>query len=109
MRPQANVRCMRAQELKGYLRKGISLDELWRVARGEVKYGDFASTQQDGSAAVAPPPPSVPDELARPLIPLLEQQKALPQWCVDACCVKRATYSSNAKICTFSAEELTMQ
>ena len=56
---------MRAQELKGYLRKGIRLDELWRVARGEVKYADFASSQQQNgaAAAVAAPPPSVPDEL----------------------------------------------
>ena len=43
------------QELKGYLRKGISLDELWRVARGEVQYRDFASSQQNGA----------PDELVR--------------------------------------------
>lgn len=54
---------MRSQELKGYLRKGIRLDELWRVARGEVKYNEFASTQQNGAAAVATPPPSAPDEL----------------------------------------------
>jgi hypothetical protein len=56
----------RAQELKGYLRKGIRLDELWRVAHGEVKYNEFASTQQNGAAAVAAPaPPSVPDELVQ--------------------------------------------
>lgn len=58
-----------AQELKGYLRQGITLDELWRVARGEVKYADFAASRQGGQggngAAVAAPP-SIPDELARP-------------------------------------------
>ena len=50
-----------AQELKSYLRKGITLDELWRVARGEVKYAEFTSSQQNGNGAAAvAAPPSVP-------------------------------------------------
>ncbi len=65
-----------AQELKGYLRQGITLDELWRVARGEVKYADFAASrqggaQQGGNGAAIAAPPSIPDELARPCCPVL--------------------------------------
>jgi hypothetical protein len=52
------------QELKAYLKKGISLDELWRVARGEIRYSDFTSTQSNGAATAAPP--QIPDELVLP-------------------------------------------
>ena len=34
------------QELRDCLRRGTSMDELWKVARGEVKYADFASKSQ---------------------------------------------------------------
>ena len=54
--------CVR-QELQSYLRKGIQLDELWRVARGEIQYKEFSSSQ-NGNGAVAAPP-SVPEELVR--------------------------------------------
>lgn len=51
------------QELQSYLRKGIQLDELWRVARGEIQYKDFSSSQTGNGATAAPP--SVPEELVR--------------------------------------------
>lgn len=60
--------CIR-QELQSYLRKGIQLDELWRVARGEIQYKEFSSSQ-NGNGAVAAPP-SVPEELVRCLPGLL--------------------------------------
>lgn len=51
------------QELQSYLRKGIQLDELWRVARGEIQYKEFSSSQGgDGAVAASP---SVPGELVR--------------------------------------------
>ena len=54
---------MGVQELKGYLRQGIQLDELWRVAKGEVKLRDFeASTSNgNGAAAVEAPQETLPD------------------------------------------------
>ena len=51
------------QELQSYLRKGIQLDELWRVARGEIQYKDFSSSQTGNGATAAPP--SIPEELVR--------------------------------------------
>ena len=58
------------QELKDYLRRGIQLDELWRVARGEIKLRDFeASTNNGNGAAVAQAPqqtiPDIPQDLVR--------------------------------------------
>lgn len=37
------------QELKDYLRQGIQLDELWRVARGEIKLRDFEASAGNGN------------------------------------------------------------
>lgn len=59
------------QELKDYLRQGIQLDELWRVARGEIKLRDFeASTTNGNGSALAEVPqeavsdvPDVPQDL----------------------------------------------
>jgi len=34
--------------MRDSLKKGTSLDELWKVARGKVKYGDFISKQKGG-------------------------------------------------------------
>ena len=42
----------------------MSLDELWRVARGEVKYADFLSNRS--GAKPAKDVPRVPEELVRP-------------------------------------------
>jgi len=58
------------QELKDYLRQGIQLDELWRVARGEIKLCDFEASSSNGNgAAVAEAPqetvPDVPQDLVR--------------------------------------------
>ena len=60
------------QELKDYLRQGIQLDELWRVARGEIKLRDFEASTNNGNgngAALAEVPqesvPDVPQDLVR--------------------------------------------
>lgn len=54
------------QELRDALRSGTSLDELWKVARGEIKYKDFSagrkpkpSKRQESKKDV----PRVPDDL----------------------------------------------
>ena len=51
------------QKLKDYLRQGIQLDELWRVARGEIKLHDFeaSTTNGNGSALAEVPQETVPD------------------------------------------------
>ncbi|KAK9809702.1 hypothetical protein WJX73_007079 [Symbiochloris irregularis] len=57
------------QDLKNHLRKGTDLSELWKVARGEVKYADFVGqkgkAQTNGSGPAAPPreTPRLPEEL----------------------------------------------
>ena len=48
------------QDLKDLLRKGKSLDELWKVARGEIKYADFMA-QRGGKPG--PKAVTVPEEL----------------------------------------------
>ena len=58
------------QELKDYLRQGIQLDELWRVARGEIKLRDFEASASPGNGAApaeAPdaPPVEIPQDLVR--------------------------------------------
>ena len=54
------------QDLKDYLRKGKSLDELWAVANGDIKYADFLHQGQGGNGKsngkTAPP---VPEDLVR--------------------------------------------
>ena len=62
--------CCWVQELKDYLRQGIQLDELWRVARGEIKLRDFeASTNNGNGATAAQAPqqtiPDIPQDLVR--------------------------------------------
>ncbi len=50
------------QELRSYLSEGVPLDELWKVAKGQVKYTDFAR-QRKGDA---PPPDkeiNLPDDV----------------------------------------------
>ena len=50
--------------MKDYLRKGVSLDELWKVARGEIKYADFAhKAHENGAARPTTQTTHVPDEL----------------------------------------------
>ena len=57
------------QELIDALRTGVSLDELWKVARGEVKYADFLQGRQGQRAPSRSPSlrreaaPCVPEEL----------------------------------------------
>lgn len=54
------------------MRRGASLDELWKVARGEVKYGDFISKQKGGreqkpAKRTSKQSTKVPEELVPPL------------------------------------------
>jgi hypothetical protein len=51
--------------MRDSLRKGNSLDELWKVARGEIKYGDFISKQKGGQKKRKPAKLAVkvPEEL----------------------------------------------
>lgn len=57
--------------MRNALRQGLSLEELWKVARGEVKYADFMSKgkgKQQGKKQPKKQPskregPRVPDEL----------------------------------------------
>lgn len=67
----------RLQDLKAHLRAGVTLDELWRVARGELRYADWLKQRGGlgggspggsgaggvGAAPAAPPAASVPQEL----------------------------------------------
>ena len=64
--------CTVHQEIKRYQSEGVSLDQLWKVANGEVKYADFVRQRQEGASAptaqqaAGPPPPTLPrisDEL----------------------------------------------
>ena len=68
-RPHAHSKTSLAwvQELIDALRTGVSLDELWKVARGEVKYADFLQGRQGQRAPSRSPSlraaPRVPEEL----------------------------------------------
>ena len=59
------------QELKSFLRDHVALDELWKVARGEVKYADFKRLHGQQQQAQAPAAPKkdvqVPEELVSSL------------------------------------------
>ena len=50
------------QELRDALRRGTSLHELWKVARGEIKYKDWVSSQNGNGKAAAVTLP-VPENL----------------------------------------------
>ena len=59
------------QDLKDYLRKGKSLEELWAVANGHVKYHDFLNQAQGGNGngngkSNGKTVPCVPEELVGP-------------------------------------------
>ena len=63
------------------MRRGIQLDELWRVARGEIKLRDFeASTSNGNGATSAQAPqqtvPDIPQDLVR-YVPFCIMPKAL--------------------------------
>ena len=65
------------QDLKGHLRRGVSLYELWRVARGELRYADWVQQRAGSNGAArpaAPPAPSVPQELVNVQAYLLWEQ-----------------------------------
>lgn len=51
------------QDLKELLRRGKSLDELWQVARGEVRYADFDRQRKCSPPQQAEQPVQVPEEL----------------------------------------------
>ena len=57
------------QDLRDYLHKGVALDELWKVAKGDIKYADFIQQQQqqqpqDGASQPAQEQlPALPEDL----------------------------------------------
>lgn len=52
-------------EMQHCLAKGVSVDDLWRVAHGEIKFVDFR--QNNGlTVAAPPPPPPAPSPSAEP-------------------------------------------
>ena len=55
------------QEMRGALRSGSSLEDLWKVARGDIPYADFLQTQSKDSQKAPPSKKSlqVPDDLVR--------------------------------------------
>lgn len=60
----------RVQELRDALRDGTSLEELWKVARGDIQYKDFkAGAGRKGSRAKdrneKQDVPKIPEELVR--------------------------------------------
>lgn len=65
------------QELRNALKKAISLDELWKVAKGEIKYQDFLEKSQGKKQQNAQPDkPSVevPDDLVNFLHLMMTQE-----------------------------------
>jgi len=57
------------QELKDFQRDGHSLEDLWKVAKGDIKYQDFvgSSLLRKGKqeSHQAPAAPSIPEDLVR--------------------------------------------
>ena len=53
------------QELKDFQRDGHSLEDLWKVAKGDIKYQDFVGSSIPRKGKKEPPqaPPPVPEEL----------------------------------------------
>lgn len=53
------------QELKDFQRDGHSLEDLWKVAKGDIKYQDFvgSSIPRKGKKEPSQAPPSVPEDL----------------------------------------------
>jgi hypothetical protein len=58
------------QELKSYLAEGVSMDELWQVAKGQKKYAEFAEQRKDGKPREQPSQPKkdieLPDDVVSP-------------------------------------------
>ncbi len=83
------------QDLKAHLRGGVTLDELWRVARGELRYADWVKQRGGaggggagggGAAPAAPPAASVPQELVNVQAYLLwEKARASVAWLPQPC------------------------
>lgn len=70
------------QELKDYLRQGIQLDELWRVAKGEIKLRDFEASTNNGNgngngAALAEVPQETVPDVPQDLVSLLSSSAAV--------------------------------
>lgn len=65
------------QDLKGHLRRGVALEELWRVSRGELRYPDWVQ-QRAG--------PQVPPQALHQWVQWLESTSA----CIHdpACCLR---------------------
>ena len=64
--------------MKDYLRKGKSLDELWAVANGNIKYSDFLGQQQGGNGqSNGKTMPPIPDDLVSRLAGFANHQQAL--------------------------------
>ena len=66
------------QELKDFQRDGHSLEDLWKVAKGDIKYQDFggSSLPRKGKqeSHQAPAAPSIPEDLVRYQHCLLDKQ-----------------------------------
>ena len=64
--PKCDCLCASLQELKDFQRDGHSLEDLWKVAKGDIKYQDFVGSsiprKQEGHSA----PLSPPEDLVRP-------------------------------------------
>lgn len=64
------------EEIKSLLHDGVSLDEIWRVGRGEVDFKEFRNTHSLDRKPVAPPPVVPP--------PVVEKPKPVQKKAVEA-------------------------
>ena len=88
------------QELKDFQRDGHSLEDLWKVAKGDIKYQDFvgSSLPRKGKqeSHQAPAAPSIPEDLVRCQHCLLDEQltkvvRLFPESC-NACAKAQQPY-----------------
>ncbi|KAK9816496.1 hypothetical protein WJX72_001009 [[Myrmecia] bisecta] len=54
------------QEIKNFLREGVSLDELWQVAHGHIKYKDFIAQRASAGNGAPPAAPAPPKQIQPP-------------------------------------------
>ncbi len=75
----------RLQELKNFLRNHTPLDDLWKVAHGEIKYADFKSSHATQQQSQAPPAPKrdVPEPKRDVKVP----EELVSICLIAACCI----------------------